>query len=937
MKKTLFILLFLIYVVPSYSQFDDLFKKIPGVGDFLSNQAITTSIKDAYPVAFWLDGIDKQIPLSESDYTPNLEPGYYKFNMKTYCLHAGTYAPTEGSGYLIAPLKGSKAGVIKDILKRSVDHPEVEQKDVQLLIWGVEAGMKFTDYQPDFQLRVAPLLTPEDIAKMQIDMNKYVNMVLPQEVQNILQLYSDMRTKIADVNSSFEDVEKLAVKVGVPPLGPGSKNVNPGSWSAAGNGYYIRSFPVSYPKSVIEVYKPENVTVSRDSQGRIISYEDASYKIQITYDDSQGSTTMNTGVKKLPIYRFKSLQFTTLSTAVTQTINDKGWSIPPKGIGIEASAYTREDDPDITTYDARKKSINDLIKKLKKYLDGLPKSRELKDKDEVAIRELESLVLGIQDAAEKGGLSSDVMPNFMNLTTSALNNYIDKISGNEKGSGGNSSTSSGGLDLAGLVAAPGNTAQQRLGTGGPGEGNGNKNPKKKEPENYDIILHQVPKNFLPSPGSSTSTYVEYNFDYIDHRPEAIRYTLYSVSRELGRCLNDKENGYYDTRLDEFFDFVMNDGFTIGPDSLTAQVDLNAFPGKNVIYIQTMDYGGFGQLKADVLIEGQWYPAHAEITGKSYIMIPYDLNENRIADIWEEQNSVVGKPETYDIKLKPSGQANDKDGLTLYENYRGFFVSDGSTGKDYVRPDPNIKTLFVIDDDQMFPKPSWEAASGMQAYWLTKDLVYGDKAGNDLKQYRWVDFCRGFASGTKYAVRLIKESTMIDPNGEWDYPVFGYNDPAFGPPINANRTYIFPLRIRTWFSSLPDSLTKWLKGSPGGLQWGSESYTAAQINKFINMLKDPKKFDFMVGFWTDLVVVHEVGHACNGEHHGGGDTTKTATGDPMCPMRYSPEVDMISSAYALGSVFQIIDKENITPILTYTKWRFCKKQDNCWKKLDVNDK
>ena len=113
--------------------------------------------------------------------------------------------------------------------------------------------------------------------------------------------------------------------------------------------------------------------------------------------------------------------------------------------------------------------------------------------------------------------------------------------------------------------------------------------------------------------------------------------------------------------------------------------------------------------------------------------------------------------------------------------------------------------------------TWEAASGITSHWLTSNMVYGSKAGNDLTQYRWVNFCSGYASGSKYAVRLQKVNGMSDPfpNGEQEWRVGGY-DVGDGPPKKSDRTVIFPDRTRWWLTSSADSMDVWLKQYPKGL-------------------------------------------------------------------------------------------------------------------------
>src|SRR5438128_699500 len=74
-----------------------------------------------------------------------LPAGAYAYVAQTYCLRPGTYGPghTErgvaknGSGYLYAPLRGPRAAIVGSVLRRSADHPEIGQKDIQVLLWAI--------------------------------------------------------------------------------------------------------------------------------------------------------------------------------------------------------------------------------------------------------------------------------------------------------------------------------------------------------------------------------------------------------------------------------------------------------------------------------------------------------------------------------------------------------------------------------------------------------------------------------------------------------------------------------------------------------------------------------------------------------------------------------------------------------------------------------
>ena len=83
-------------------------------------------------------------------------------------------------------------------------------------------------------------------------------------------------------------------------------------------------------------------------------------------------------------------------------------------------------------------------------------------------------------------------------------------------------------------------------------------------------------------------------------------------------------------------------------------------------------------------------------------IPLDENQNHVADGWEKDMGVWDQnlPASWDGADDPSGQAFKRDGISLYEKYRGFEVLNG-VGKDvYERLDPRRKHVFVRNPDRL---------------------------------------------------------------------------------------------------------------------------------------------------------------------------------------------------------------------------------------------
>ncbi|HZK76024.1 MAG TPA: hypothetical protein VFD13_03865 [Candidatus Kapabacteria bacterium] len=119
-------------------------------------------------------------------------------------------------------------------------------------------------------------------------------------------------------------------------------------------------------------------------------------------------------------------------------------------------------------------------------------------------------------------------------------------------------------------------------------------------------------------------------------------------------------------------------------------------GANLPAILTSyDYAAHAKLKATIVLQesGTQLEAHFAGEAKTEIPIPKDDNGNNIADYWEDTSGVLDKnyPETWDGE-HVDGNDHDGDGLTLFEEYRGFLIN----GK-YERLSPKVKDIFLRNE------------------------------------------------------------------------------------------------------------------------------------------------------------------------------------------------------------------------------------------------
>ncbi|MGH2553344.1 MAG: hypothetical protein ACRDEB_06480, partial [Chitinophagaceae bacterium] len=114
--------------------------------------------------------------------------------------------------------------------------------------------------------------------------------------------------------------------------------------------------------------------------------------------------------------------------------------------------------------------------------------------------------------------------------------------------------------------------------------------------------------------------------------------------------------------------------------------LDGFTGK--VNIGSYDGGGWTTLTATAILEDNSRIKGCLLIpgGETDILIPKRDPGSKIATAWLKAN---GNPGELDDKEYSTGNSNDGDGLTAYEEYRGF-ISEGK----FLRLDPNKKELGV---------------------------------------------------------------------------------------------------------------------------------------------------------------------------------------------------------------------------------------------------
>jgi len=340
----------------------DITEKIPDMSKILEEEPpITSSINDAVTEVTFLDDFDPPvfIPITVLPRTNNgafvLErPGLFAFRAKSYCLKAGTYAPTKGDGYLLAPLKGPRAEIIRKLLDATYTHPEITQREIQVLIWAIIARTKISDMSRDYQITAAKILSPKDLFELNNgalglvpeDMMDQAFDNVPPAVRRVLEAEARLRQKMTQGEASYEELEEVAVRFGAAPSEEGDRIIPRGRWSFHPDGYFIRFLPEGYTRNNIQVYVPDDCLIEKDELGRITTICDRrAQRIEVTYADEPNPLKV-AGDPNVKAYKLQSVRLIArvsippeILTQITAVWDDTGWILVgiPSGKGTPSA------------------------------------------------------------------------------------------------------------------------------------------------------------------------------------------------------------------------------------------------------------------------------------------------------------------------------------------------------------------------------------------------------------------------------------------------------------------------------------------------------------------------------------------------------------------------------------------------------------------------
>ncbi|HET9825353.1 MAG TPA: hypothetical protein VFP87_08465 [Chitinophagaceae bacterium] len=194
-----------------------------------------------------------------------LSEGFYEADFKSYCLQPGTPSPSDRDAYRQGPLTSYRRDIVETILRNSLKRPDLEQRNIQLLLWSVVSGSDYRKLSWEVQSTAQQLLTRKQTFELQggvMGIVKTVSMALPETGAT-----NQMRQLFEMGTNSYEAYERIAV------LQQSSQitrtEIKKDQWYKQPDGYWLRYFPSSYQHVKIQVYVPKG-TIEKNSEAYLL-------------------------------------------------------------------------------------------------------------------------------------------------------------------------------------------------------------------------------------------------------------------------------------------------------------------------------------------------------------------------------------------------------------------------------------------------------------------------------------------------------------------------------------------------------------------------------------------------------------------------------------------------------------------------------------------
>ncbi len=338
--------------------------------------------------------------------------------------------------------------------------------------------------------------------------------------------------------------------------------------------------------------------------------------------------------------------------------------------------------------------------------------------------------------------------------------------------------------------------------------------------------------------------------------------LNNVSNMPGYCMNFPENDKdADDKPDMRFD---REDSSIYENWSQNSITTRNNSGPQYVTVVSYDYGGIADVTADVTTpDGFTIKAHLRTGTNDTLTLPKRTNGSFIADYWKQQQNAIAKSDTTDDEEIEIGDDRYRgDGLTLYEEYRGFLENRkhfrGNAEKKDIMVCNKIATARSQDGINMCEAVLNQYGNRVYMHSKFKDDEFGKKHDPDADEISKMTE-EGVTTAMKYnrcinykniqSLHLIDQHGIVLMNSEEEsgYAIAVKKTGAhLGPPKN-----MYFLVITKSFSPKP----------------GAWSEIRGDIDEDGHITVTPQgKFKILTDEYA-VTVAHEMLHCFHVPHHG----------------------------------------------------------------------
>jgi len=201
-----------------------------------------------------------------------LSEGFYETEFKSYCLQPGTPSPSDRDAYLQAPLTGYRKDIIETILRNSLKRPDLEQRNIQLLLWSVVSGSDFRKNSWEVQSTAEQLLSSKQIFELKggvVGVVKTVSAALPETGVNSANYKLKQLFELG--TNSYDAYERIAVLQ--QPSELHKVQAKKDQWYKQQEGFYLRYFPSGYQQVKVQVFVPAGTLDTSSAQRKYLLFD----------------------------------------------------------------------------------------------------------------------------------------------------------------------------------------------------------------------------------------------------------------------------------------------------------------------------------------------------------------------------------------------------------------------------------------------------------------------------------------------------------------------------------------------------------------------------------------------------------------------------------------------------------------------------------------